>query len=90
MSDMTIMGEGMFGERHRGCQISKVENGYRVKVIIEKTRKRGHPPAAYQEEDEDRVFAAEEEYVFYTVEEVLDFVKNYLNSGRADLKRKKE
>jgi hypothetical protein len=78
------------GSGHRYCVIQKVENGYKLKVmVVRKVKARDPAPAAWQEEREGER-AGEEQYVFYTVEEVLDFIKNYLNSGKADLKRKKE
>lgn len=57
--------------RHRGLSIQKVENGFLLDAAFVVTRSHRADPF---EDTESRRF------VFYTVEEVTDFVKNYLQA----------
>jgi len=77
----TILGDGWSGAQHRSVRVSKVENGFRVQAAVMKTTMEDASGAS-------RAFHSREdvEYVFYTVPEVLDFVRQYLEAPMEDLR----
>jgi ribulose bisphosphate carboxylase small subunit len=72
----TIVGQS-WASKHRGLQIDKVENGYQVKArFSERTRPKG---SVWQESVTWRT------YVYYTEEEVVAFVRQYLKAEKGEL-----
>lgn len=67
---------GRYGyEGHRKIEVKKHENGYEVAAQFSKVAPVHADAAAY--DNGHRVFI--KTFVFYTVPEVLDFVREYLN-----------
>jgi len=63
--------------RHRSFSVKKVDNGYIATFIVQK-------------EDRSAIsgyISDEEEYVFYTIFEVIHAVKAYLEAGKASMSR---
>ena len=78
--DITGVTNDMFvGQRHRSASIHKTENGYTItaKFRVETTNYTGKT----HKEMSSLV------YVYYTVEEVLDFLKQYMNAPAEELEK---
>lgn len=82
--DKTMLGgAGLFGHsgRSRALEISKVENGFQVRAAF-------NVEFTYDDDGIRRVSNREEKktFVYYTAEEVVEFVKNYLTAKKDDLR----
>lgn len=78
MGEATMAGAA-WGDRHRRLSIKKVENGYEVEAafLVEKHHDNGVP---YQHQEH-------RSYVFYTIEEALDFAKNYFDAEQSEIRK---
>jgi len=82
-NDMTLVNNGAWGTHtsHRRGSFKKVENGFVLKLAVSKKvpdEQRG----AYGEKHVTR----DEEYVFYSVEEFILALTNYLNAGKEEIR----
>ncbi len=68
--EMTLMPNDWRGGSHRSIRVRKKENGYAIDATFQVEREDHRGKLGLERE--------EREYVFYTVPEVLDFVKEYL------------
>ena len=68
---------------HRGLWITKVENGYEIHAAFEVLGGKANHPGA---EINPHPMIVDKTYVFYTEEEVVGFVLNYLQADKAELR----
>lgn len=81
--NMTMAGVG-WGKPHREVKIEKVENGFKVtgNFRVEVVNKSN----VYVGPDRCNYEIKRREFVYYTVEEVLGFVKGYLSADKEELR----
>jgi len=80
--NMTLMNDGAWGRgaSHRRGSFKKVENGYVLKLLVSKLVK-----ADPRNDMPERHHMEEREYIYYTVEEFVMALTNYLNADAGDL-----
>ena len=79
VAERTMAGAGWHGYGlHRSLKLDKVENGYSVKARfpMKKTGEGDYNPGT-----------EERQFVFYTPEEVVVFVTDYLNASQEDFEK---
>lgn len=77
-NSMTLKG-GFQGGNHRGLTVQKVENGYVLTCKISTAR-------SPEWEGDNGLRIRESIMVFYTVPEVLDAIRTYLESGKEKIR----